>query len=393
MGTLQMQLKAAVVELVRGTVDAYPVGLCRIGVGLAAIIQGPITFRYLQQLSFADVVQAKRFAFLPDISPPWTLVFLLAWLLASSLFTVGLFTIINGTVLAALLAAQFVLDQNLYSNHLYLLFLAVSLLTISGAGRTLSLDARRSTRAATVPAAPIFLLKYQVSVVYTFTALQKINGTYFAGEMLQRAFVFGSLFPDLWLYQAIGIVTVIGELFLAFALWHTKGQPLAFLLGFVLHVLIVLLMRAHKELMVFSLLMLSQYILFVPGQPRSLLVIWDNHCSFCSGWIRFFRTFNWLRRLAFAGSSDYRLLSHHNISPEEADQEIKVVVDGRVLGGYNALVEISSFLPIAMFWSILLGLRPTRAIGRRAYKFVAAHRKCTYSPVRQSAPRDERSNK
>jgi predicted DCC family thiol-disulfide oxidoreductase YuxK len=374
-----MQLKAVLVELVRGTVDAYPVALCRIGVGLAAILQGPSTFWYLQQHLLPDVVRAKRFAFLPDLSPPWTSIFFLVWLLVSSLFTVGFFTTVNGIVLATLLAVLLVLDQNLYSNHVYLLFLTVSLLTISGAGRAISIDARQRPRAAIVPAAPIFLLKFQLSVVYAFTALQKINGAYLAGKMLRGIFVFGPLIPDARLYQAIGIVTINSELFLAFAIWHKKTLPIAFLLGFALHVLIPPLILSHfYTLIVFSLLTLSLYVLFLPERPQSLPVLWDDHCFFCSGWIRFFRTFDWLGRLEFARASDYMLLSRHSISREGAGREIKVVVDGRVIGGYDAVVKISCFLPITMFCSILLGLGPIRAIGRRAYEWIAAYRKCTY---------------
>ena len=59
--------------------------------------------------------------------------FILLWVLVAIAFVIGWRTRVAGAVLGCLIGYSLLLDQQLYSNHLYLLFLIVVLLTISAA--------------------------------------------------------------------------------------------------------------------------------------------------------------------------------------------------------------------------------------------------------------------
>mgnify|MGYP006199594577 CR=1 FL=1 len=75
-------------------------------------------------------------------------------------------------------------DQQLYSNHLYLMVIVVGLLTAGDGGAALSLDAMRRGARETVPTWPMWLLRVQVSIVYGSAALSKVNLTYLSGSVV-----------------------------------------------------------------------------------------------------------------------------------------------------------------------------------------------------------------
>src|SRR5690606_5786436 len=74
-------------------------------------------------------------------------------------------------------------DVTNYLNHYYLVCLLSGLMCFMPLERTLSLDARRkpALRAATVPAWCLYLLRFQVAVVYTYAGLAKFNTDWLLG--------------------------------------------------------------------------------------------------------------------------------------------------------------------------------------------------------------------
>ncbi|MDZ4797629.1 MAG: DUF393 domain-containing protein [Bryobacteraceae bacterium] len=106
-------------------------------------------------------------------------------------------------------------------------------------------------------------------------------------------------------------------------------------------------------------------------------VIWDDGCSFCGRSIRILRTLDVFRRLDFQGSRDTAALSRLGVTPKSTDNEIRFAEPGRgVSGGYDALVRMASHLPLGWLAAPILGLPPLRALGRPAYRWVAARRTC-----------------
>ena len=370
-------------SIVRTRFDARAIAMSRIAVGLACVGQGLITWRMLLQIGGPDVARAPVIPGLPDIATALIAPYVILWMVAAVSFLTGFLTPVTGTALFAVIAYQLALDLNLYSNHTYLLMLSVGLLTLARSGSAMSLDSIlfRRERSFDVAYAPVFLIAFQVSVMYSFTAIQKINPGFLAGSVLQRSLIFGNLIPGPVL-PVLAVVVILIELFLAAALWMKELRSWAFFVGFGLHAVIpVLLVPVYlRDLIVFSTATLGLYFAFVPKYPARLEVVWDDYCSFCAGWIRTFRAFDWLHRLHFTGSNDAAAREQWNLTREETDLEIKVISRGAVLGGYDAVVEVLHCLPVSMFWAAPLGTPLARAMGRRAYRWAAARRKCTYSP-------------
>jgi hypothetical protein len=67
------------------------------------------------------------------------------------------------------------IDATTYLNHYWFLTLAAALAVVAPMGRALSLDARRAGGPATVAAGWVWLLRFQVGVVYAFAGLAKLQ--------------------------------------------------------------------------------------------------------------------------------------------------------------------------------------------------------------------------
>jgi hypothetical protein len=68
---------------------------------------------------------------------------------------------------------SFLLDKTIYNNHYYLFVLIAGLLLVTDAHRGLSISNPRSTTA--IPAWQLWLLQFQVSIVYFYGAVNKMN--------------------------------------------------------------------------------------------------------------------------------------------------------------------------------------------------------------------------
>ena len=82
---------------------------------------------------------------------------------------------------------SFLLDQALYLNHLYLVCLLALLLTFMPANRAFSIDAWLwpRIRSQTTPAWTIWMLRFQIGVVYFFGGVAKISPDWLRGEPMR----------------------------------------------------------------------------------------------------------------------------------------------------------------------------------------------------------------
>lgn len=76
----------------------------------------------------------------------------------------------------------FMLDQTAYQNHFYLVCLLSFLMIFVPANRVFSLDAMRRPGGETVPAWSLWILRFQMGVVYFFGGIAKLNGDWLRGE-------------------------------------------------------------------------------------------------------------------------------------------------------------------------------------------------------------------
>ena len=237
-------------------VSARPLALCRVGVGLSSLVRAYAGHSMLHAVLDGTVVRAKDFAWLPEPPLEWAWALTATWMVASVTFAAGFFTRASGAVLAASLVYRFLLDRNLYANHLYLMAVLALLLSVADSGAWASLDNRwwhRTERA--VARWSTVLIRIQISLVYLFSGLSKLNAPFLAGEAFRETRLAG-MAPEL--LAMLAAATVALELILPWALWVTRLRPLAVASAIVFHLVIVVCMaRVYMVAMIaFGVMML-----------------------------------------------------------------------------------------------------------------------------------------
>lgn len=151
-------------------------------------------------------------------------------------------------------------DQQVYSNHLLLLGALSTLLALSGAAEALTVFRIKHTQM--VPYWPAFLIKAQITTLYAWTAIAKINPQYLSGEILETNLRPWVPIPE-DLMSAVAVLSIVSEGFLAVALWIPRCRLLAFAAGGGLHLGILVCLVQPAPLIPFAMLMAVGYVLFL----------------------------------------------------------------------------------------------------------------------------------
>ncbi|HEY0465689.1 MAG TPA: HTTM domain-containing protein [Polyangiaceae bacterium] len=254
-----------------------------------------LAYGWIDQLFVLPQFHFKYWGFSWVKVPPAGELHALFWLLAALcvLVSVGLFFRAAAFGLFIGFSYLQLLDVTTYLNHYYLASLLALLLSCSPAGKICSLDVLFRPRLArsTVPAAWLYLFRFQVAVVYTFAGLAKAHGDWlFHAEplriwLLSRADtpVIG---PILALDLAAPIMSWAGFLFdtgIPWLLMIPRLRPFAYLLVIGFHTVTGLLFPIG---MFPVIMVLSALVFFSPNWPRKLGARWPA----------------WLRRSASSAS-------------------------------------------------------------------------------------------
>lgn len=288
-------------------VSPRPLGLARVIVGGASVIRALHAWPTLRGLTQPDVINIPYTDWLPEPSMALAIAIVILWLVAAALFTIGWRVAITGPVLLAAIVASLVVDQQTYGNHVYLMAWIVFLLTLadSGAGLSVSSEDRPIVRW------PVLLLMAQLSVVYGFSGITKLNEFFLSGATMAAVLRDGVIpFPEsLRIPEFLSVLApavVFVELFIAVMIWRPSFRSAAFVLGIGLHVSITLLMAPTTQLLVFSLEMLALYPLFLGDAPLNVAA------PESSGWKGRINRFDLLRVVDFSGTADALTLSHRD---------------------------------------------------------------------------------
>jgi len=148
----------------------------------------------------------------------------IALTILSFFIMVGLFYRISTILFFLGFTYWFLLDQTFYLNHFYLISLLSFLFIFVPAHQNFSLDVKfnRVKRSDTAPAWALWLLRFQVFVLYFYGGIAKFHWDWFKGEPMRT-----------WLYE-------ITEFPIFLELLHTKWAPYLFSYsGILLDLLIV----------------------------------------------------------------------------------------------------------------------------------------------------------
>ena len=391
-----MRLRHWIEAVAASRAAARPLAVARIASGIAMLVELPNTAATLQRLTMPTVIHAPYVPFMPRVNEPIAAVLIVAWLIGAVGLVVGFRTRLAGSLLTVTLALVLFLDQQLYSNHLYLMLWVAGLLTLADSGAAISLDARQAGERSWVSGWPVTMLCIVVSIVYGFAALAKLNPDFLSGSVVASYLRRDGLLavPDAWRslepMLILSLLAVCSEAFVSVFLWVPRWRPAALVVGLGLHVFITGWLSPTVSLLVFSLLILPLYLLFVDAVPAGRAVVWDDGCSFCGAWVRWFRRLDWLRALRFVPRSEL-VSARLPISEQEAMRALQVVLPaGGVRGGFAAVSAVLEILPVSFLWAPILRLQPIAAVGERVYRRVAARRLCEL-PLRDRAAVSSRS--
>jgi len=223
------------------------VQITRILIGIAALVRGLEAGRVLWRVLDPHVLSFPLISWLPRPTQAALAALIVVWLGLALAFTLGYRTRVTGTLLALIMGYTLLIDQQSYSNHLYLLVLLVGIVALAPS--------------------PSPLLRCQLSVVYGFSALWKCNAYYLSGVVIGV-----HLIPSLSRWRQfeylapLAAASVFAEVFLAIAFWSTRWRPTAWVVGVLLHVgcIAILAPGYHVQIAVFTLEMIALYTAFGP---------------------------------------------------------------------------------------------------------------------------------
>jgi len=386
-----VSLSGALQHLIAWRTPSRPVAVMRIGMAVAVLLELRNSAQTLLRLGDPGIIRTPFVAWTPAVNDGLAFVLIASWLVSAIALLVGWRTRLAASALTVTLAAVLILDQQLFSNHLYLMTLLCGLLAIADSGAALSIDARQVGERPDIGGWPVWLMRFQVAAVYGFAALAKLNPDYLSGSVvastLRRS---GPLaVPDAWRsmepMMALAVLAVCAEGFLAIALWSRRWRPAAFVVALGLHGGLIIWFAPTYQLIVFSLTLLPVLVLFLDPAPGRV-VVWDDGCGFCATWVKWFKRLDWLHALRFVPRSQLAT-SGLPVTEDAAARALQLVLPtGVVHGGFAAVGRILEILPVSFLWAPLLRIPPIAWVGELAYRRVALRRKCELPAVQQGAP-------
>ncbi|TSJ42438.1 HTTM domain-containing protein [Fluviicola chungangensis] len=163
------------------------------------------------------------------------------------------------------------LDKSYYLNHYYFVSLVSFILIWLPAQAQFSLDAKRhpSIRRNTIPNWPVFLLQFQLGIVYCFAGIAKVNSDWLLEaqplRMWLQAFrdlpLVGDLLASSWVAFVFSWFSCFYDLTIPFFLSNSKTRNLAYVFVVVFHILTWLLFPIG----VFPWVMIFSTLIFFPA--------------------------------------------------------------------------------------------------------------------------------
>lgn len=266
-----MRAIAALDDFTNCRIPGESAAIGRILVGVACFLQALYSGAVLGNVLEPSALRVPFISWMPVLPHSWLLLFVVTWLVSALCFTLGARTTLSGIALVLLMGYSIVVDQQSYRNHVYLMVIVVGLLTLGKAGSCISFDSKFGRGALGIPKWPIELIKIQLSILYFFAAVAKINFSYLSGVTIRPNVLAGWLMPlpDALdrheVFLLVALFSIALEFYLAFALWLPRHRKVAMSAGAVLHISFVLAFPAGLilALTIFALTIFAMYAQFI----------------------------------------------------------------------------------------------------------------------------------
>jgi hypothetical protein len=288
---------------------------------LLRILVGPIVLLHLRPF-LADALDGRIYrdafyepytAAYPEL--PRALYVGLLWLGAAAAvaMTVGVMTRVATVTTLAVVAYNLFLSTTHVHNNRAFLMIVLAALAVGPCGRELSVDARLRTRRGlpplptTAPGWPLWLLRFEASVVYGASGLSKlIDPDWFGGtvtwhrvvrvrDQLAESPLPGwtlNVLSDRSFHTYAAKVIVLTELFIAVGLWWRGTRDAAVWVAVCFHVVIQLTARIE----VFSYLAIAALVVWAVPSTRDRVLVVDPHRRAARGLASVVRRLDWLAR-------------------------------------------------------------------------------------------------
>jgi vitamin K-dependent gamma-carboxylase len=184
------------------------------------------------------------FQWLEPWPPFWMHLHFLFNLLMGIFVTIGLFYRFSAVMLFLGTSSAFLMEKSVYINHTYLYCLTAFLMIFLPANRAWSLDVKRkpSLEQSSVPAWTVWILIFQISVVYFFAGMAKVNPDWLAGKPMmywlppkRHYYIIGPLLEQPWLPFLISWGGAAFDLLIVPLMLWRKSRPYAFILAVFFH--------------------------------------------------------------------------------------------------------------------------------------------------------------
>jgi hypothetical protein len=271
---------------------AQPVGtrslaVLRIAVGVITLVHlRPFLAAALRGDTYHDRFHHPYASWFPELGPGGYTAALVIGAIAAVAMSVGWTTRVASVTTFVVVAYNLLLSTTHVHNNRAYLFAVLAVLALAPAGRALSFDAWRLRRRgiapqSTMPAWPLWLLRFECALVYGASGVSKLldpdwfGGTVTWGRVVvQEATVRSSVLPD-WIVDVLadrsfhtlaakGIV--LTELFIAGGLWWRRTRRLAISTAVIFHVMIELSARVQ----IFSYLGIAVLVVWADPDLRRL---------------------------------------------------------------------------------------------------------------------------
>ncbi len=227
---------------------------------------------------------------------------------------------------------------------------------------------------ATVAGWPLALMRCQLTIVYAFTALSKVNADFLSGLVAHELLgtnVLGLSLPggldrSLPFLATCSVLLVVGEVVLALAVWSRRARPIAFAVALPMHAGMTLLAAPDLvtvvEIAIFTTGMGVLYASFVEVPPGGLRLLHDG------GSARARRLVRLLRRLDVSGATTFvdARPGSAGAALDGATRWEAVRADGSSTTGWRAVQVVLASSPATFAVAPWLAFPPVRRWATRA---------------------------